>query len=49
MRSIRGAAMLAAALAIIVLSVAGPAGAVIGGTDDTANVYENVGVLQLQD
>jgi hypothetical protein len=50
MRSIRGTATLAAtALAIIVLSVAGPAGAVIGGTDDTANAYENVGVLQLQD
>jgi Trypsin len=27
--------------------VAGPAGAIIGGTDDTANQFENVGVLQL--
>ncbi|MGH3130859.1 MAG: trypsin-like serine protease [Gaiellaceae bacterium] len=49
MRSIRGTATrVAAAVAVLVLLVAGPAGAVIGGTDDTGNVYENVGVLQLQ-
>lgn len=29
------------------LFLSAPAGAVIGGTDDTANAYENVGVLQL--
>jgi trypsin len=49
MRSIRGVAMLVVAgVALAVLLVAGPAGAVIGGTDDTDNVYENVGVLQLR-
>lgn len=49
MRSIRGAATrVAAAVTVLVLGIAGPAGAVIGGTDDTANVYENVGVLQLR-
>ena len=49
MRSTRSATTLfAAAIAVVVLFVAGPAGAVIGGTDDTDNVYENVGVLQLQ-
>jgi hypothetical protein len=46
MRLIRRAATLAAAALSVVL-VAGPAGAVIGGTTDTANVYANVGVLQL--
>lgn len=49
MRTIRGATTLvAAAIAVVVLLVAGPAGAVIGGTDDTDNVYENAGVLQLR-
>ena len=49
LRSIRDAATLVtAAVAVVVLLVAGPAGAVIGGTDDTDNFYENVGVLQLQ-
>jgi hypothetical protein len=48
MRLRRSAATLAAAVAVSVLLVAGPAGAVIGGTDDTANRYANVGVLQLQ-
>ena len=47
MRLIRGAATLSAAVAVSVLLVAGPAGAVIGGTTDTANRYANVGVLQL--
>jgi hypothetical protein len=46
MRLIRSAATIAAA-ALSVLLVAGPAGAVIGGTTDTANRYANVGVLQL--
>jgi hypothetical protein len=49
MRSMRDAAtFVAAAVAVVVLLVAGPAGAVIGGTDDTDNIYENVGVLQLE-
>src|SRR6266540_3630198 len=50
MRLIRSAAILAAAAAASVglLLVVGPAGAVIGGTSDTANRYANVGVLQLQ-
>jgi V8-like Glu-specific endopeptidase len=44
----RRTAMLAAtAAALSVLLIAGPAGAVIGGTTDTANVFANVGVLQL--
>src|SRR6266545_5953313 len=49
MRLIRSAAILAAAAAASVglLLVVGPAGAVIGGTSDTANRYANVGVLQL--
>jgi hypothetical protein len=48
MRWTRGAATLVVGvLAAVLLFVAGPAGAVIGGTDDTGNVYENVGVLQL--
>jgi hypothetical protein len=42
---LRGAVALATALAVAVL--AAPAGAVIGGTSDTANRYANVGVLQL--
>jgi hypothetical protein len=47
MRLIRSAVTLAAAVAVSVLLVAGPAGAVIGGTTDTANRFANVGVLQL--
>jgi Trypsin len=48
MRLTPAAAMLAAtAVASVFLVVAGPAGAVIGGTDDTANTYSSVGVLQL--
>jgi Trypsin len=49
MRLTRNAAMLlTVATAIAVLLVVAPAGAVIGGTDDTTNRYANVGVLQLQ-
>jgi hypothetical protein len=47
MRVGRNAATLAAAVAVSVVLVAGPAGAVIGGTTDTANRFANVGVLQL--
>ena len=46
MRLMRRATTLVVA-ALTVLLVAGPAGAVIGGTTDTANRYANVGVLQL--
>jgi hypothetical protein len=38
----------AAAAVLAVLLLAAPAGAVIGGTSDTANRYANVGVLQLK-
>jgi Trypsin len=48
MRVIRWAAPLVAAASVCVLLVVGPAGAVIGGTSDTANRYANVGVLQLK-
>lgn len=49
MRLLRTATPLAAAaIAVAVLLVAGPAGAVIGGTSDTGNRYANVGVLQLK-
>jgi hypothetical protein len=44
MRLLRSAAALAAAALTVVL-VAGPAGAVLKGTTDTANRYANVGVL----
>src|SRR5262245_66032847 len=48
MRLLGGAATAAASvLSAVVLLVAAPAGAVIGGTSDTANTYSNVGVLQL--
>jgi V8-like Glu-specific endopeptidase len=48
MRFIHSAAKLAAAVtAVAILVFAAPAGAVIGGTSDTANKYANVGVLQL--
>lgn len=42
-------AAVAAAVAVLgsLLLLAAPAGAVIGGTDDTANQFANVGVLQL--
>ena len=40
--------LLAVATAVVVSLVAGSAGAVIGGTDDTANRFANGGVLQLQ-
>lgn len=44
----RGAASVATAMAALALLLfAAPAGAVIGGTSDTANRYANVGVLQL--
>jgi Trypsin len=49
MRLLRSAATLAPTAALVVLLVAGPAGAVVGGTTDTANRYANVGVLQLHD
>jgi hypothetical protein len=48
MRFTQGAAKLAvAATAFAFLLLAAPAGAVIDGTSDTENIYENVGVLQL--
>jgi hypothetical protein len=43
----RGSSLLAAVAAFVCLLFATPAGAVIGGTSDTANKYANVGVLQL--
>jgi hypothetical protein len=45
--SFRRIAVVVAGLSSMLL-MTGQAGAVIGGTDDTANVFENVGVLQLQ-
>ena len=49
MQLTRTVATFAAAVAVATaLLVAGPAGAIIGGTSDTANRYANVGVLQLQ-
>jgi hypothetical protein len=48
MGSIRSVSTLAAAAAAIAVLLVTPAGAVIGGTDDTANRFANVGVLQLQ-
>lgn len=49
MQLLRGSASLAAAAAAVaVLLLAAPAGAVIDGTSDTANQFENVGALQLQ-
>ena len=48
MRSpLRVATRLVAAAACAVLLFAAPAGAVIGGTSDLGNTYQNVGVLQL--
>ncbi|HEX7746419.1 MAG TPA: trypsin-like serine protease [Micromonosporaceae bacterium] len=45
----RLAGLATAAVAALTLTLwASPAGAVIGGTDDTANRYANVGALQLQ-
>jgi hypothetical protein len=43
----RALPLVAATAAVGALLVAGQAGAVIGGTSDTANRYANVGVLQL--
>ena len=43
----RRTAMLVATAAAILLLAAGPAGAVLKGTTDTANRFANVGVLQL--
>jgi hypothetical protein len=50
MRRIVSLATVAAAAALLglLLLVAGPAGAVIGGTSDLENHYANVGVLQLR-
>jgi hypothetical protein len=42
------AAVAAAAISSVLFLSAAPAGAVVGGTDDTANQFANVGVLQLQ-
>jgi hypothetical protein len=42
----RFSTLVAVAASVAVLAIA-PAGAVIGGTSDTANTYSNVGVLQL--
>jgi hypothetical protein len=47
MRRPRSTIVFAATAISSALFLSAPAGAVIGGTDDTANVYENVGVLQL--
>jgi hypothetical protein len=44
---LRVAKLAVAAAACAVLLVAAPAGAVIGGTSDLGNTYQNVGVLQL--
>jgi Trypsin len=46
MRVIRNAMVLAVAT-LLMLVTAGPAGAIIGGTDDTQNRFPYVGVLQL--
>jgi hypothetical protein len=43
----RSTSVLAATAVSSALFLSAPAGAVVGGTDDTANVYENVGVLQV--
>jgi hypothetical protein len=49
MRGMRGAVRLAAAAAMVVgLSLPSQASAIVGGTDDTANTFANVGALQLQ-
>jgi hypothetical protein len=45
--SFRVAAGLVTAAVCAVPLVAGPAGGIVGGTDDTANRFPNVGVLQL--
>jgi hypothetical protein len=47
MHLIHRAATLVAAAALAALVLTAPAGAMIGGTSDTANKYSNVGVLQL--
>lgn len=45
MRSVRG--LVAAVAVLVCLVVPGSAGAVVDGTDDTANTFESVGALQL--
>jgi trypsin len=47
MRVIQLSVRLLAAAAVCLLLVVAPAGAVVGGTSDTANRFANVGVLQL--
>lgn len=47
MHSFRRIAVVVAGLTSMLL-MTGQAGAVIGGTDDTTNIFENVGLLQLQ-
>lgn len=48
MRAIRGAlGLVAVAMTLAVLVGAAPAAAIVRGTDDTTNRFENVGVLQL--
>jgi hypothetical protein len=46
--SIRRTVVIIVSISSMLLLTTGQAGAVIGGTDDTANRYESVGVLQLQ-
>jgi len=42
-------ALSATAAATLTLTfTASPANAIVGGTDDTSNVYQNVGMLQLR-
>jgi V8-like Glu-specific endopeptidase len=47
-RRMAAVASAAAVAAVVVALTAAPAGAVIDGTDDTANQYQNVGALQLR-
>jgi V8-like Glu-specific endopeptidase len=44
----RRTAIVTAALAVCLALLATPAGAVIGGQEDTTNIYENVGLWQLE-
>jgi hypothetical protein len=50
MRSYRGSKWAVAAAVVLLVSfvLVRPAGAIIGGTDDTANQFESVGMLQAQ-
>jgi hypothetical protein len=43
-----GAPLAVAMICSVLLLLPVPAGAVVGGTDDTTNIFENVGLLQLQ-